>query len=634
MKGSVKLPVFIDDARKYVNSAQLRAKYLGANYEAEYCHWQALHGLGSLMETASLIITPNAYKESLLMATYPPDGLGDLSVTRATTATRVNSAGLVELVPYNLLQRSEEFDNAYWGKNNGVIASNNTSAPDGNTTADKFTASAGIAFHYVNLFTAITINETHTFSFYVKKSTSTWIFFTFRDNAINYFNLDTGAFGTTPDSCTSQSVGNGWYRITITKNTTPANCGIGIAGGNGAAQFNAAGTEAVFIWGAQLVQGTQAKDYYPTTTRLNIPRLDYSLGSCPSLLVEPQRTNLALSSEDLTNATYWNNSNTTDTANQVISPDGTQDADRVNADAVNTFHRIYGQASISASTSYTYSVYAKANTLGFIQLALNNGFVVNYLLSPYANFNLTTGTVSQSGNGATAKIQSLGNGWYRCSITATSLVGALAGEYNINLINSGTLTPFQSWAGTTNDSVFIWGVQLEAGAYPTSYIQTTTASVTRNLDSISKTGISSLLNPSQGTFFVEASPFQSSEEKAIQLSNGSDLNVVMLNYYGSNEIRCSVIGSGSTYYRSVNTNVYNIKKMAVSWKSTGVYLYLNGVEYSVPLTAGSGGGVPSALDRLTFSYWWSGFPFLTNTKAVGVWKTQLTSAECIALTTL
>jgi len=70
----------------------------------------------SLLDTASLIVTPNGYKEGKLYSVIPSDGSGDMSVTRATTATRVNSAGLVELMPYNLLSYSEQFDNAAWTK--------------------------------------------------------------------------------------------------------------------------------------------------------------------------------------------------------------------------------------------------------------------------------------------------------------------------------------------------------------------------------------------------------------------------------------------------------------------------------------------------------------------------------------
>jgi hypothetical protein len=399
---------------------------------------------------------------------------------------------------------------------------------------------------------------------------------------------------------------------------------------------NASGFGSIYIWGAQLVEGSNALDYQRTETRLNIPRLDYSLGSCPSLLVEPQRTNLALSSEDLTNATYWNNSNTTDTANQAISPDGTQDADRVNADAVNTFHRIYGQASISASTSYTYSVYAKANTLGFIQLALNNGFVVNYLLSPYANFNLTTGTVSQSGNGATAKIQSLGNAWYRCSITSTSLVGALAGEYNINLINAGTLTPFQSWAGTTNDSVFLWGAQLEAGAYATSYIPTTSASVTRNADVISKTGISSLIGQTEGTLFYEGSKI-GLDTSEFYLSDGTYDNHIRLQYFSNTNIIFGVLVVGGAAQCVLSTSAFTVSdnlKIAFKYKANDFALWINGTEVATD-TSGTTFAA-NTLNRINL-----GQPdnsasgvFKGNVKALSLWKTALTNAQLAQLTTI
>jgi hypothetical protein len=66
----------------------------------------------SLLNEASFLVTPNGYKEDKLYAAIPTNGNGDMTVTRATTATRVNEAGLIELVPYNLLSRSEEFDNA------------------------------------------------------------------------------------------------------------------------------------------------------------------------------------------------------------------------------------------------------------------------------------------------------------------------------------------------------------------------------------------------------------------------------------------------------------------------------------------------------------------------------------------
>ena len=95
----------------------------------------------SLLDTASLIVTPNGYKEGKLYSVIPSDGSGDMSVTRATTATRVNSAGLVELVPYNLLSWSEDLTNAAWTSINTTEVIGAT-APDGTATAWTLSKSA------------------------------------------------------------------------------------------------------------------------------------------------------------------------------------------------------------------------------------------------------------------------------------------------------------------------------------------------------------------------------------------------------------------------------------------------------------------------------------------------------------
>jgi len=109
----------------------------------------------SLLDKASLIVTPNAYKESKLYSVVPSSGAGDMDVVRATTATRVNSAGLIEVVPYNLLSYSEQFDNAYWQKDSGVtVNSNVVNAPNGSLTADRINFStSGIALYRVIDFT-------------------------------------------------------------------------------------------------------------------------------------------------------------------------------------------------------------------------------------------------------------------------------------------------------------------------------------------------------------------------------------------------------------------------------------------------------------------------------------------------
>ena len=102
----------------------------------------------SLLQDASLVLTPNAYKISKLYSIIPSNGNGDFTFSRAGSATKTASNGLVEDVPYNLFNYSEDFSNTYWGKTSGTITSNAITAPDGTPTADLFTKT--VAFNTVS----------------------------------------------------------------------------------------------------------------------------------------------------------------------------------------------------------------------------------------------------------------------------------------------------------------------------------------------------------------------------------------------------------------------------------------------------------------------------------------------------
>jgi hypothetical protein len=578
----------------------------------------------SLLDTASLIVTPNAYKEGKLYSVVPSDGSGDLSVTRATTATRVNSAGLVELVPYNLLTYSERFDNAAWTKTATTVAANATTAPNGTITADRIVESAVTDAHRV--FQNISFNTTDliTVSVYVKADGRTkFAIYPFTTSAGTKFDLATGTVISNDVGIVSssiQDVGNGWYRCVTSRNAVVGSNSsyFYLLNDAGATSYLGDVTKGVYIWGAQLNEGT-LKDYFATETRLNIPRLDYSLGSCPSILVEPQRTNLALWSEQFDNAA-WTKTGSTISANSSTAPNGTTTADTFIPNAGQTAANVNRSISVVVSP-YTFSFYAKSFGQTKISLVSNLTGTFRAIV-----FNLLDGSVVTA-TGWTSAIESVGDGWYRCSATADA---ASASSYAFQISNNST-----GWTGDGTSGIYLWGAQLEVGAYPTSYIgPTTSASVTRNADVISKTGISSLINPSEGTFFVGAASLNDTSTKFIELSNGTDLNRIIIRYLSGNSVLFRVVGGGGTYQIILPENINNFNKMAISWKVSGLYAYLNGVEYSMPLIGGVGGGVPVALDRLTFSQYWGGDLFLSNTKVVGVWKTQLTSTECIALTTL
>jgi type 1 fimbria pilin len=103
----------------------------------------------STYDDASLIYYPSGYKEDKIYSLKPTDGSGDLTFTRASSATRVNSDGLIESPRTNLVLYSEEFDNAYWTKTNVTITANATTAPDGNLTADKLVENSVNGNHFI-----------------------------------------------------------------------------------------------------------------------------------------------------------------------------------------------------------------------------------------------------------------------------------------------------------------------------------------------------------------------------------------------------------------------------------------------------------------------------------------------------
>jgi hypothetical protein len=257
----------------------------------------------SLLDNASLLLTPNAYKEGKLYSVIPSDGSGDFTFTRATTATRVNSDGLVELVPYNLLQYSEEFDNAAWGKARTTIDANVITAPDGTLTADKLVEDINTGEHNVRVDYSNNVIGSYVASIYAKAAERTNLQFVTTGSVGNSrinFDLLSGIVSAQGFGATGSitNVGDGWYRCIVELNataqsfvrnqwnliTSPTSARVEYYTGDG--------TSGLFIWGAQFVEGTSARDYLRTETRLNIPRLDYSLGGCPNILLEPQRTNL------------------------------------------------------------------------------------------------------------------------------------------------------------------------------------------------------------------------------------------------------------------------------------------------------------------------------------------------------
>jgi hypothetical protein len=537
--------------------------------------------MSNLLNAASLVLTPNSYKEGKLYSVIPNTGAGDMTVVRATTATRVNSAGLVELVPYNLLSYSNAFNTFPWAMN----VTSGQAGKDGQNNAwllTKVTATSN------DLYNSNVYNGDQTFTIYVKKESGKGfkLYPIGTTTTSVEVNLQTGAVlnqGGAITSTTVEAYSSTWWKISVALNMINSSYYIYVTDG--------AGTQiasSITIQDAQVNIGFTAKPYFPTTDRLNIPRLDYSKGTCPSLLVEPQRTNLALYSNALSTGTNVVDYSTT-TPNVYISPDGTQNAMQFTETTDNGRHGFYQYTTVTAQ-AYTASIFTKQTGRRYIACTsdMTGTAVTSY-------FDLQTKSVVSAGSGHNCSIQDFGNGWLRLILTFT----ASAGSRYVIWGGSPDGTNI-AYLGSTSISQTFYGYQLEAGSYATSYIPTTSASVTRNADFLTRAGFGN--TSTSGTLFFDfyAEKIESSNGMyMLQLFAGSSIGGPV--FADTNGL--SIIANGpaiqifnNRYSQQVQTltpTQGQRVKIAVRYNGTNVSSAINGTLSSV--FADTAVGVKNAL---------------------------------------
>ena len=533
-----------------------------------------------------------------------------ITFSRSTTAPYYDGKTSV-LAEQNLLLYSQgNFTQAYWNKQNVTVTDNTVIAPDGTTTASTLTTSVGLANHNIVVTGtyAGTIAGTYTESWFIKPNTSNFVtvFVAYISGqwVCATANLSTVAITQTGSSGASTYVSssitastNGYYRITLTYNISSASgmlSGVQINssatptyGSFGLESWTALGTESVYIWGAQLEQRSSATAYNATTTTpitnyipqlltapINAPRFDFNptTGESLGLLIEQSSTNLFNYSEQFNNA-YWNAGNSTVSANQIIAPDGNQTGDLWTCTAGSARH--YFIAGTTTTGSYSCSVYLKKGTNQYFQIASGGGGFS-------ANFDIGLGVVgtTSGANILSSSITLVGNGWYRCVVTFT------AATENMWLlqVNSASASALQSFTATGYETMFIWGAQLEALAFPTSYIPTTSAQVTRASDNASMTGtnFSSWYNNGQGTLYVE---------QMGTLLNGVTNNTIGFALNNVQAIGFNQVSATSRFFvgsTTITTSV-GVSSMAF-YKVIGSYNFNN----TIASECGNGGTVYSA----------------------------------------
>jgi hypothetical protein len=326
-----------------------------------------------------------------------------------------------------------------------------------------------------------------------------------------------------------------------------------------------------------------------------VPRLDYLGSSCPKILLEPQRTNIAQHSQSFDNA-FWLKLGTglTVTANTTISPDGTQNADTLNVS--NNDNVLYSSRSGTLSgNTYTFSIYAKGTGTFVMNIRLNSST-------------------------STTETKTLTSQWQRFTVSVTNAVPVVSVEFFLDLNTSSTYN--------------VWGAQVEQGTYLTSYIPTTSADVTRVADAASKTGISSLIGSTAGTLFFEGTVNTNGEAADVFLlynSSNVSLGAYLVGFNTSGNITLYALPSASLHTLKSGDNRNTRVKIALAYQSGDLVAYVNGVQTfssaGISLAAGL-----SAL-FLNSNNIPANYGIGTYNQAL-LFKTRLTNAQLAELTTL
>jgi len=525
---------------------------------------------------------PSGYKTSKVYSVKPTDGTGDLTFTRSNdTASRVASNGLIEKVRTNLALYSNTFTNAAWVKDGCTITANYGTAPDGTQTASRAVFSAGDKTLY-QLISASVV----TGSLYIKGTAGETIQFGV-GSAESSFTLD----GT-------------WQRLTKYQSSSTTSIQLNTYGGVTARD--------VLIWHAQLEYGDIATDYIATTSAAvsvgpvsGLPRLDYLNSTCPRLLLEPQRTNLATYSEQFDNA-VWSKNSLTVNANSTVSPDGYNNADKLQ-DSTNTSanHLISSGPLATAGITYTWSAFMKKAEYNYGQLHAYD--------KSGAIFDLNAGTVvSTDGVGAT--ITNYGNGWYRCTYTFVAL------NTGVFVNPSKTSTSAYAYTGTIGSGIYVWGCQLEAGAYATSYIPTLGAAVTRGAEGA--LNFSALVNNTSFTLFFEGSYTEADSDFFDLLVGVNQFSGNYFSFYNGFIAIYNVGGGTQTFGTALAPNT--VHKLLIKYDGTTAKYYRNGQLFlSIPAT-----GLGTFADGYIYNNDQEGL----KVNQLLYFPTALSDADCAALT--
>jgi hypothetical protein len=359
----------------------------------------------------------------------------------------------------------------------------------------------------------------------------------------------------------------------------------------------------------------------------NIIRLDYGLNSCPSFLFETQRTNLLSYSNTFNNAA-WTTSSATITASVITSPSGTLDGWKLDETNVTNYHFVSRSNFGNFINQSTYVCSAFVKPAERTRVAIETNLASAPGSGDVTKFNLTgTGSVISNGTGVTGSITPVSGGWYRISAKGTMVISTTAGYFGIMTV-SGSNSAI-SYTGVPGNGVYIYGAQVESGSYLTSYIPTTTATVTRNGDYPLNIPTSS--DPYNFTI-LHAGTFEANETNtgpSIQITSGSNYigflgttGQVSWNSGSGPVATGNIVSTGSEHKMLIKFQ----NNSTASWFVDGVKIYSQSFSISNP-----------SWDRLVLNNF---SPFFASSneaparyRIVAVIPSALSDVDCITLTT-
>jgi hypothetical protein len=394
------------------------------------------------------------------------------------------------------------------------------------------------------------------------------------------------------------------------------------------------------------------------TIASGIPRLDYYTSSgtpgCPALLVEPSGTNVIVQSQNWL-ASGWRddataNVTTVTATTGTIDPLGTNTANAISPTSGSATHlKVGNDNSLSfTGTVYTSSAFFKQGTGNagrYVQLTYP---AARFTQEGYANFDLQLGTVAvvsgiSADTNRAAIIENYGNGWYRCRLTATCNSAGTGNGFTAVLINASGDTRALPFAGTITDVLYGWGAQTETGSVATSYIPTTTGSVTRNADVINVSGaVSGCIGQTEGTLYAEVDMRALSVARSIFSvslnSNTTDFANIQIN--SSNRILARIrSNTGTSQDITASSTITGTTKIAMAYDSSGSVLVVNGT-----IIGTNASGIPSWASGVNFVHLGNGPSAVSGSsqgaffndriRAAALYTTRLTDAQLQALTTL